>query len=125
MLATSQPRSLFVEEESAKVIGNEENIRNFSILNGTPLLKEIGRGGTRIRGARIKIMRISRADIPVNFFNLKFRAAVLQVLPLERGERDKWSLLFFFFFFEIKLYAALRPTSSRMREIFNYVYFRQ
>lgn len=101
MLATSQPRSLFVEEESAKVIGNEENIRNFSILNGTPLLKEIGRGGTRIRGARIKIMRISRADIPVNFFNLKFRAAVLQVLPLERGERDKWSLLFFFFFLKL------------------------
>lgn len=90
-----------MEEESAKVIGNEENIRNFSILNGTPLLKEIGRGGTRIRGARIKIMRISRADIPVNFFNLKFRAAVLQVLPLERGERDKWSLLFFFFFLKL------------------------
>lgn len=63
-------------------------------------------------------MRISRADIPsVNFFNLKFRAAV-QVLPLHE-EHDKWSLMFllFFFFFGIKLYAD-SPTSSRLRKVF-------
>lgn len=57
-------------------------------------LEEIG--VHEFEGARIKITRISRADISVNFFNLKFRAAV-QVVPLEHGEEhDKWSLLFFF-----------------------------
>lgn len=102
-----QRRSLvrYSWEESGGSFGKlfakrREYSRNFSILNGTPF-----RGDwpwcTRIRGARIKIMRISRADISVNFFNLKFRAAV-QVLPLHE-EHDKWSLIFLFFFFFLEL----------------------
>lgn len=123
-LATSRPRSLFVGRKrgSWKLLAcrqRTEYSSNFSILNGTLLSwRRLAVVVHEFEGGRIKIMRISKADISVNFFNLKFRA--VQVLPLQREKHDKWSLLFFFFFFFLKLnFTQLYP---RMRKVFNILF---